>query len=106
MEVTTPLVVQRDSEHELETDPETGKPLLEPLNGSVYLAKPFENPFGSLLAIYLAVEDPQTGIVAKLAGKVEARPQHRPATTSSKKTPSCRSKTSRLHLFGGARGPR
>jgi hypothetical protein len=42
-----------------------------PLPGKIYVAKPFQNPFGSLLAIYLAVEDEQTGINIKLAGKVE-----------------------------------
>jgi hypothetical protein len=54
-------------------------PLLEhPLPGAVYLAQPYENPFGSpqhpggsLLAIYIAVYDPVTGVVVKLPGRVE-----------------------------------
>ena len=54
-------------------------PLLEkPLPGSVYLAQPFENPFGSaehpggsLLALYIVVNDPERGIVVKLAGHAE-----------------------------------
>ncbi len=60
---------------------EVKTPLLEkPLPGSVYLAQPFENvpsfgdaahPGGSLLALYLVVEDPERGIVVKLAGHVE-----------------------------------
>ena len=34
-------------------------PLLDhPMQGSVYLAKPTENPFGSLIALYLTVNDP------------------------------------------------
>jgi hypothetical protein len=45
-----------------------------PVKGAVYLARQGENPFGSLLAIYLAVDDPKTGIVVKLAGKVEPDP--------------------------------
>src|SRR5260221_1308775 len=46
-------------------------PLLDhPLPGSVYVASPNDNPFHSLLAIYIAVHDPVSGVVAKLAGKV------------------------------------
>jgi hypothetical protein len=48
-------------------------PLVDhPLEGSIYVAQPHENPFGSLLAIYLAVDDPISGVVVKLAGRVEA----------------------------------
>jgi hypothetical protein len=50
-------------------------PLVDhPLAGTVYLARQGENPFGSLIALYVAVNDPQTGIVVKLAGKVEPDP--------------------------------
>jgi hypothetical protein len=41
-----------------------------PLPGSIYLAKQSENPFNSLIALYIAVNDPQTGVVIKLAGRV------------------------------------
>ena len=59
---------------------EIDAPLVDhPLPGAVYLAKQTENPFGSLLAIYIAVNDPQTGVVVKLPGKVETDPVTRPA---------------------------
>jgi hypothetical protein len=46
-------------------------PLLEaPLPGSVYLATQGTNPFNSLLALYIAVDDPATGVVIKLAGQI------------------------------------
>ena len=51
-------------------------PLLDhKLQGAVYAAKPFQNPFGSLIALYLVIENEHDGIVAKLAGKVTADPQ-------------------------------
>ena len=45
-----------------------------PLPGAIYLAKQSENPFNSLLALYIAVNDPQTGLVIKLPGVVETDP--------------------------------
>jgi hypothetical protein len=104
VEVTTPLLVQRDSEHKLELDPETGRPIPRPLQGSLYLAKPFANPFGSLLALYLTVEDPLSGTVAKLAGRVEADPATGQLTTVFEENPQLPIEDIRLHVFGGARG--
>jgi hypothetical protein len=52
---------------------EVETPLLEaPLPGSVYIADPYDNPFGSMLAIYIEVDDQERGIVAKVAGQVAA----------------------------------
>ncbi len=45
-----------------------------PVRGEVYIAKQSANPFNSLMALYIAVEDPLTGLVVKLAGKVEPDP--------------------------------
>jgi hypothetical protein len=44
----------------------------QPLNGSVYLATPNDNPFHSLIAIYLVAKGP--GFVLKIPGKTEANP--------------------------------
>jgi hypothetical protein len=39
--------------------------------GGDYVATQTENPFGSLLAIYVAIDEPELGVVVKLAGHVE-----------------------------------
>ena len=80
-------------------------PLLEEDQpGSIYVAKPFENPFGSLLAIYLAIEDENTGIIAKLAGKVEPDPQTGRLTAVFTENPELPLEDVDLHFFGGDRG--
>jgi hypothetical protein len=48
--------------------------LTEKLSGSIYIAKPFENPFDSLLALYIVVRDPARGIIVKLSGHIEPNP--------------------------------
>jgi hypothetical protein len=105
-EVSSPVLVRRDAEHKLELDPETGKPIPDPLTGSVYLAKPFDNPFDSLLAIYVTVEDKaKTGIVAKLPGKISADPNTGQLVTTFSEGPELPLEDVRLHFFGGARSP-
>jgi hypothetical protein len=44
--------------------------LTKTLKGNIYVAMPFQNKFGSLLALYVVVKDPARGIVVKLAGKI------------------------------------
>lgn len=96
MEVISPPIGEFDEE---------GKPHgTRPLKGSVYLARPFDNPFGSLIAIYLVVEDPKTGIVAKLAGKVTPDPETGQLTTTVEENPQLPLEDVKLHLFGGAGG--
>ena len=46
-------------------------PLVDhPLRGGIYMATPHDNPFGSMFAIYLAVNDADTGTAVKLAGEI------------------------------------
>jgi len=79
-------------------------PLLDhELQGSVYLAKPFQNPFNSLLAIYLVVEDEATGIIAKLAGKVEADALTGQLRTTFSESPQLPLEDVHLSLFEGPR---
>jgi hypothetical protein len=84
---------------------EVKTPLLkQELGGAVYVAKPFDNPFGSLLAIYLAIEDEETGIVAKLAGKVEPDPTTGRLTAKFTENPELPLEDIDVHFFKGNRG--
>ncbi len=102
MEVTTPLLAQRDAEHELALDGE-GKPKPEPLHGSVYLAKPFDNPFDSLIAVYLSIADPKSGTIAKLAGEVTPDPATGRLSTTFEENPELPLQDIKVNLFGGSR---
>jgi hypothetical protein len=81
-------------------------PLLDhPLPGSVYVATPHENPFGSLLALYLVIDDPRAGIVIKLPGRVEADPQTGRLTSTFDENPELPFEDLELKLRAGATAP-
>jgi len=104
LEVTSPALVARNTKHEIEKDPESANPVLEVLKGSIYIAKPFANPFGSLITAYLVIEDEKTGILAKLAGKGELDPAGGRLTTRFRENPELPIEDIKAHLFGGPRG--
>jgi DNA-binding beta-propeller fold protein YncE len=82
---------------------EVDTPLLEaPLPGAVYLAAPHDNPFDSLLALYIAIDDPETGIVVKLAGHVVPDPETGQLTTSFEENPQLPFEDFKLDFFRGA----
>jgi hypothetical protein len=79
-------------------------PLLpNPLKGSVYLAQQGQNKFGSLLALYLVVDDPETGVRLKIPGKVETDPATGRLVTRFSEAPQLPVDSLRLHLDGGQR---
>jgi hypothetical protein len=83
---------------------EVRTPLLdEPLTGDVFLARQADNPFDSLLALYLVVRGP--GILVKLAGHVEANPQTGQLTTSVIDNPQLPFDQLTVDLQGGPRAP-
>ena len=54
---------------------ELSTPLLEEkIGGTIYLAAQEENPFHSLIALYLVVESPRFGLTLKIAGEVTPDP--------------------------------
>ena len=93
-------------------------PILQnPIEGAVYLATQNQNPFRSLLALYLVAEDPVSGVLVKLAGHVslcqsvgeaifgktcEALGQ---LITTFENSPQAPFEDAELHFFGGERAP-
>ena len=83
---------------------EVKTPLLDHLTpGYIYVDKPFANPFNSLLGIYLAVEDEQSGIVAKLAGKVTPNPSTGQLTATFTENPQLPIEDVKTRFFNGPR---
>lgn len=83
---------------------EIDTPLLDkPLAGSVYLARQRDNPFGSLLSIYLVARGP--GLVVKLPGKVEAHPISGQLTATFDDNPQLPFANLHIEFKGGDRAP-
>jgi hypothetical protein len=86
-------------------------PLLgnHPLHGALYLAKQEENPFGSLLALYLVIRDQELGIFIKQAGRVQPNEEPGPnagrLVTSFEELPQFPLSHVSLQLREGPRAP-
>jgi hypothetical protein len=79
-------------------------PLLpDPLQGAVFLAAPKENPFASLLAVYVVAEDPVSGVRVKLAGQIEANQLTGQLTIVLRELPQLPIGGLEVHFFGGER---
>ncbi len=79
--------------------------LPDPLKGYVYLATQNENPFGSLIAIYVYAEDPVAGVLVKVAGQVSLDPVTGQLVTTFKETPQLPFSDFKLDFFGTDRAP-
>lgn len=77
--------------------------LANPLDGAVFLAPQNENPFGSLLALYIVAEDPVAGILMKLTGQIEADQLTGQLTIALHELPQLPISQLQLHFFGGPR---
>jgi len=81
---------------------EVATPLLdEPLRGAVYQAAQGDNPFGSLLAIYIAIDDKRRGLTIKLAGEVTPDPDTGQLTATFSDNPQLPFTRLDLSFFGG-----
>ncbi len=86
---------------------EVESPLLEEktLKGALYIAKPYENPFNSLLALYVVIQNPELGISVKQPLKVEPDPVTGRLTTVAEELPQLPFSHFKLHFREGARSP-
>jgi hypothetical protein len=89
-------------------------PLLPPgqyVTGAVYLAAPApneeegQNPFKTLVAMYIVAEDPVSGTLVKLPGKVTLDQQTGRISASFEDTPQLAFEDAEIHFFGGERAP-
>lgn len=83
--------------------------LTETAEGSLFVATPYENPFGTLIAIYLVLKIPERGVVVKLPGKVAADPRTGQLVTTFGEAPyeipQLPVSSLGLHFREGARSP-
>jgi hypothetical protein len=78
---------------------------LRTLHGRIYVAKQRENPFDSLLAIYMVIEEPELGIFIKIPGHVEPDAATGQLTTTFADLPQLPFSHFHLHFRAGRRAP-
>ena len=77
----------------------------EAIEGSLYLAKPYENQFNSLLALYIVARAPERGVLVKLPGKVEPDPKTGQLITTFDNLIPLPYSDFKLHFREGGRAP-
>jgi hypothetical protein len=93
---------------------EIATPLLSSaIHGSIFIAQPYENPFseppahpnGSLVALYIVAKSPETGILIKLAGRVDRNPETGQLTTVFQNNPQLPFDHFNFHFREGQQAP-
>jgi hypothetical protein len=77
--------------------------LAETLEGKIYQAKPFDNPFDSLMAVYLVASSPERGVTLKIPGEVSLDPVTGQITSTFENNPQQPFTKLTLQLKGGDR---
>ena len=76
-----------------------------PLPGFVYLATQNENPYGSLLSLYLVINDPQSGVIVKVPIKAELNKATGQITTWVQESPQLPFEDLSVELDKGSHAP-
>jgi hypothetical protein len=94
---------------------EIDTPLLtQKIDGNIFIAQPYENPFpepaaghpdGTLVALYVVARNPETGVLVKFAGKVTPNPVTGQLTTTFENTPQLPFDHFNFHFREGAQAP-
>jgi hypothetical protein len=85
---------------------EVRTPLLSvPIHGSLFIAQPYANQFGSLVAIYVVLKNPETGVLIRLAGKVVPNPVTGQLTTTFENNPQLPFAHFNFHFREGQQAP-
>ncbi len=85
---------------------EVETPVLEDkVNGALYVAEPYENPFDSLIAMYVVIKNAKLGIRVVQALEVIPDPVTGQLTTVAEEMPQLPFSNFRLHFREGARSP-
>jgi hypothetical protein len=76
-----------------------------PIEGAIFLAAPGENPFGSLLAVYLVAKSTQRGVLVKVAGELRADEVSGRLTATFDRLPQLPYHQLEIHFREGQRSP-
>jgi hypothetical protein len=79
--------------------------LTQKIHGSIFIARPYDNPFGSLVALYVVAKNPEVGVLVKLAGKVEPNPITGQLTTIFENNPQLAFNHFNFHFREGQQAP-
>jgi hypothetical protein len=75
------------------------------IEGGLYLAAPYDNPFGSLIALYLVAKDPDRDLLVKLPGEVAADPASGQLVASFDQLPQLPYSHLKVHFRESQRAP-
>jgi hypothetical protein len=75
------------------------------IDGTIFLAAPHRNPFGSLIAVYLVAKSIERGILVKVAGELTADPASGSLTATFDELPQLPYSDLEIHFREGQRSP-
>jgi hypothetical protein len=75
------------------------------VDGSLFLAAPHRNPFGTLIAVYLVAKSSEDGILVKVAGRIDADPTSGRLTATFDRLPQLPYSSLKIRFREGQRSP-